>query len=184
MPARSLIVVALLLAPAAALAQTSPYAGQETRTIKALSAEDVDGLLQGKGMALAKAAELNGYPGPPHALDLAAELALSPEQIATLKDIQARMTAAAKPLGAAIVEAERALDRRFAERRIDRESLAEATAGIGKLWGELRAVHLAAHLETRAALSGEQIARYDALRGYTGNAEQHPGHGHHGKHGG
>lgn len=37
------------------------YAGQEQREIKSLSAEDVQSLLTGKGMGLAKAAELNGY---------------------------------------------------------------------------------------------------------------------------
>lgn len=184
LPRLTAAALILLLLPAAAPARTSPYAGQETRPIKALSAEDVDGLLQGKGMALAKAAELNGYPGPAHALDLATELKLDAGQVAALKDIQSRMADAAKRLGAAIVEGERALDRRFAERRIDGGSLAEATAGIARLQGELRAVHLAAHLETRAALSEEQVARYDALRGYSGAAGTHGGHGHHGKHGG
>ena len=137
-------------------------------------------------MAIAKAAELNGYPGPMHALEHPAALALDAGQVAALKEIQARMAASAKPLGAAIVDAERALDRLFAERRIDRAALAEATAGIAKLQGELRAVHLAAHLETRAALSEEQVARYNALRGYTGSAPAQghgQGHGHH-KHGG
>ena len=181
MLARCLAAVLLLL-PAAAPAHSSPYAGQETRAIKALAAEDVDGLLRGKGMGLAKAAELNGYPGPMHALEHAADLALSADQTALLKDIQARMAESAKPLGAAIVEAESALDHLFAERRIDHAALAEATAGIAKLQGELRAVHLAAHLETRAALSEEQVARYNALRGYTGSAPAQS-HGRH-KHGG
>ena len=187
MLARCLIAAVVLLAPAVAPAQTpSPYAGQQTREIKALSPEDVDSLLQAKGMGLAKAAELNGYPGPPHVLEHAADLGLSAEQVAAMKDIQARMTAAAKPLGAAIVERERDLDRQFAERRIDRASLAAATAGIAQLQGELRAVHLAAHLETRAALSEEQVSRYNALRGYGGPGND-KGHGHHGhgkQHGG
>ena len=52
------------------------------------------------------------------------------------------------------------------------------TAAIAGLQGRLRAVHLAAHLETRALLSAEQIARYDALRGYAGNATP-AGHHHH-----
>jgi len=37
-------------------------AEQETREIKALSTEEVDGYLKGEGMGLAKAAELNGFP--------------------------------------------------------------------------------------------------------------------------
>ena len=45
------------------------YAGQEAREIKALSAEELGDLLAGKG--LAKAAELDGYAGPAHVLELA-----------------------------------------------------------------------------------------------------------------
>ena len=59
----------------------SPYRGQETREIKALSAQEVSDLLAGKGMGFAKAAELNGYPGPKHVLELAGPLALTPEQV-------------------------------------------------------------------------------------------------------
>jgi hypothetical protein len=50
------------------------------RRIKALSAEDVDGLLTGRGLALARAAELNGYPGPMHVLEHADALGLTGEQ--------------------------------------------------------------------------------------------------------
>jgi hypothetical protein len=48
------------------LADSSPisYAGQQTRSIKAVSEEDIASLLNGKGMGMAKPAELNGYPGP------------------------------------------------------------------------------------------------------------------------
>ena len=58
----------------------SPYAGQQTREIKALSSTQTADLLAGKGMELAKAAELNGYPGPMHTLELATQLELSTEQ--------------------------------------------------------------------------------------------------------
>ena len=40
----------------------SPYAGSENREIKALSSDEIASYLQGKGMSLAKAAELNHYP--------------------------------------------------------------------------------------------------------------------------
>jgi hypothetical protein len=46
----------------------SPYAGQQTRAIKALAPEDLAALRNGEGMGMAKAAELNGYPGPAHVL--------------------------------------------------------------------------------------------------------------------
>ena len=75
-------IVIFMLAPfGAALAQVSPYAGQQTREIKALSAQEIDDLLNARGMALAKAAELNGYPGPRHSLELADKLGFSPEQL-------------------------------------------------------------------------------------------------------
>jgi hypothetical protein len=47
---------------AAALAQ-SPYAGMQTRSVKALSDQQGTDLREGRGMGLARAAELDGYPG-------------------------------------------------------------------------------------------------------------------------
>jgi hypothetical protein len=55
----------------------SPYAGQQARTIKALSDEEIAALRNGEGLGMAKAAELNGYPGPLHVLALAAQLELT-----------------------------------------------------------------------------------------------------------
>ena len=40
--------------------------------IKSLSQDDQSALLAGRGMGLARPAELNGYPGPAHVLELAA----------------------------------------------------------------------------------------------------------------
>ncbi len=57
----------------------SPYAGEQSRSIKSLSKEDVADYIDGKGMGFAKAAELNGYPGPKHVLELAEQLALLSE---------------------------------------------------------------------------------------------------------
>ena len=57
-------VAILALASSAAPAQ-SPYAGMQSRSIKALSAQQIDDLRAGRGMGLALAAELNGYPGSP-----------------------------------------------------------------------------------------------------------------------
>ena len=62
---------------------TSKYIGQEGRIIKSLSSEDIKSLQTGTGDAfggMAKLAELNGYPGPRHVLDLTNELKLSDEQ--------------------------------------------------------------------------------------------------------
>jgi len=152
-------------------AQTSPYAGQHERTIKALSAEEMRDLTEGRGMGLAKAAELNGYPGPAHVLELANELQLTPDQRAATEALYQRMLAEARRLGAAILRAEGELDRRFQHRHIDQASLQTATAAVAGLQGDLRTVHLAAHLEQAAVLTPAQIAEYSKRRGYTGEPE-------------
>jgi hypothetical protein len=77
------------------------------------------------------------------------------------------------------VEQETALDRLFASRRITREQLAGALEGIGRLQGQLRKVHLEAHLAQTEILTPEQIKRYDELRGYgTGAAHDAQSHKH------
>ena len=178
-------ILALVLAatafavPVQAENQSAPYAGQDTRSIKSLSAEDVAALLKGEGMGMAKAAELNGYPGPVHVLMLAKELKLTEGQRQQVQAIFDRMNAAARPLGAKLVEREQALDRLFASGEITADRLAAETAAIGELQGQLRSVHLAAHLETRPLLNPEQIARYQHLRGY-GDAAAPPSHHHSG----
>ena len=72
----ALVLISASLASAAPVgAQTqNPYAGEQSRAIKALSPKEVYDLTQGRGMGLAKAAELNRYPGPMHALELAGPL--------------------------------------------------------------------------------------------------------------
>jgi hypothetical protein len=154
----------------AAEGQGTPYAGQQTREIKALSDEEIATLRNGEGMGFAKAAELNGYPGPRHALDLAHDLGLSEGQVRRLDAVYRRMNAEARTLGAALIERERALDALFARGTITPENLAAETARIADIQGRLRAVHLAAHIETRALLGSEQVARYNRLRGYDGPA--------------
>src|SRR6266404_5181818 len=64
-----------------ALAQSAqPYSGMQSRSIKALSDQQVADLRAGRGMGLALAAELNGYPGPSHVVELAEKLDLSADQ--------------------------------------------------------------------------------------------------------
>jgi Spy/CpxP family protein refolding chaperone len=171
----AIFATGLLTAPAMA---NQPYAGQQTRSIKALSDDDTAALLKGAGMGMAKAAELNGYPGPAHVLELADQLKLSDGQRRQIQNIFDRMSAAAKPLGAELVEHERALDQLFAKGEISTDRLARETTAIGELGGRLRSVHLAAHLETRALLSPDQIGTYERLRGYR-DAGPSPGHQHH-----
>lgn len=169
--AAALPAVALLsVAPAFAQEPASPYAGEETREIKALSAEEIADLRAGKGMGYAMAAELNHYPGPRHVLDMAGELGLDAETVRKTQALFDAMQAAAVALGGRLIEAERELDRAFAERTIDSARLTELTGRIAELDGQLRNIHLAAHLEMTRLLTPEQIHAYDALRGYGGDA--------------
>ncbi len=161
-----LATCALGLPTLAAEMTVTPYAGQQARQVKALSDEDIAALRQGEGMGMAKAAELNGYPGPAHVLGLATQLGLSPDQLQQVTAIFERMSAAAKQLGAELIAREQVLDQLFANGEITPDGLAIETAAIGELNGRLRLVHLAAHLETCALLHPDQIALYEHLRGY------------------
>lgn len=159
-------VTALLALAAAAGAQLSPYAGgHEDREIKALSPEETEELLSGHGMGLALPAELNGYPGPKHVIELADELELSEEQRDAVSQVFDGMLRKAIDLGFEVVAAERRLDALFAQ--------AEATPEA--LRADLRYTHLAAHLETKALLTEDQVHRYIELRGY-GAEGHHAGH--------
>lgn len=102
-------VAVLMLAGSSVLA-ASPYAGQQEREIKALSSQDVEAYLAGQGMGFAKAAELNGYPGPKHVLELASELSLTQEQRTRTEVLFASMQSAARSLGRELVDQERNLD--------------------------------------------------------------------------
>jgi hypothetical protein len=171
-------IASLIASPV--LAADTPYAGQQTRSVKALSDDDLAALRNGEGMGMAKAAELNGYPGPKHVLDLAEQLQLTDAQRSDVRAIFDRMSAAAKPLGGELIAQERALDQLFAKGDITPNRLNAATAAIAELQGRLRAVHLSAHLETRASLNAAQIARYEKLRGYDAPQPPREHHHHHG----
>jgi hypothetical protein len=174
-------VLAVLMVPAWALTQQyhTPYAGQEKRLVKTLADEERQALLGGQGMGLAKAAELNHYPGPRHVLDLAAQLQLSTAQRAETQQIYDRMHREAVRLGTLIVDKEQELDQLFAIQAVNLDTLRSLTRQIAQLQGELRLVHLQAHVEMKQLLSREQIERYDALRGYATPLETAPHSGHH-----
>jgi hypothetical protein len=145
----------------------SPYAGEEASEIPSLTTRQLDGLHRGEGMGMAKPAELNHYPGPKHVLDLAVDLRLSQEQRAEIERIRNAMLSEAIRIGERIIEGEAELNRRFAHGHIDELILEELSTQIAAHYGELRFVHLAAHLSTRAVLTADQIATYDHLRGYS-----------------
>lgn len=169
MRALAIAATVLILTSTATLAQ-SPYAGMQTRPIKALSAQQIDDLKAGLGMGLALAAELNGYPGPAHVLELSERLALSPAQKERIQKLFEAMNAESTPIGARLIEQEGALDRQFASRSITLDALKDATTKIGATQAELRNAHLKYHLETAQILSPDQMKQYAELRGYTSDA--------------
>ncbi|MEY8838710.1 Spy/CpxP family protein refolding chaperone [Cribrihabitans sp. XS_ASV171] len=156
-----------------------PYAGQQEREIASLSEADVAALLDGQGWGLAKPAELNGYPGPAHVLELGEALDLSEAQRAAIEEIRATMQAEARVLGADYVEAERHLGMMFRMGHAAPEMVDRQLAASGDLLARLRGVHLKAHVATRPVLTESQLAEYQRLRGY-----DEAGHGGHGGHGG
>ena len=62
---------------AQSLSHKSKYVGEEQRKIKSLSADDISELKKGGGWGLAKAAELNGVPGPVHILQMEKQIGLT-----------------------------------------------------------------------------------------------------------
>lgn len=167
-----LIALVLALSPAALAQQHhhsgshSPYAGFEKRSLKAFSEHQLEDLKQGRGMGLALPAELNGYPGPVHVLELADQLDLSPDQKSRIEALYAAMKAEAVELGKRLIEQETALDGHFAERTITLSSLSDITSSIGITQAKLRNAHLKYHLLTIDALKPEQVITYNRLRGY------------------
>ncbi len=172
------LTLALLLAAPAALAQKHDHAqhrraesvvdrADTTQIPTGLSAEEVANLIAGRGMGLARPAELHHYPGPLHVLELAGELELTAEQRAEAERLRAAMLAEVQPLGERIVAQEHALDALFAEGRATPNAVRQMTSDLAELRGRLRAAHLNAHVALRDVLTPEQVAAYDRLRGHT-----------------
>jgi hypothetical protein len=168
------VLFALVLAtsPLPTLAQhqhappAPPYAGLQTRTVKALSDQQIADLKAGRGMGYALPAELNGYPGPSHVLELMEQLGLTEPQRVRVQDLFSAMKSETIPIGERLIAQETALDRQFAGRTVTIASLTDATAAIGATQGALRAAHLKYHLATVEVLTSEQIRQYNHLRGY------------------
>jgi Spy/CpxP family protein refolding chaperone len=168
------LVFAAVILPGLALAQAhQPYAGLQQRPIKALSEQQIADLRAGRGMGLALAAELNGYPGPLHVLEHADALALSPEQRQRTKTLFDEMKAEAVPAGERLIEQEGELERLFARREVTPESLRGATERIGATQARLREAHLKYHLAMMTVLTPAQVERYRALRGYASSDPSH-----------
>jgi hypothetical protein len=169
------IVTALLALPAAA---QSPYAGQESRPLKALSPDEVAAYVEGKGQGFARPAELNGFPGPMHVLELADGLGLTAAQREATQRLMDRHKAEVRALGREYIDNEQRLERIFASRTASPEEVAAAVERSAGIHGRIRAAHLVTHLEQAKLLEPGQVKRYAELRGYTGGATTAPSPGH------
>jgi Spy/CpxP family protein refolding chaperone len=170
---KTAVFIACATAAALSGAQPGPYAGEQSRGIKALSEQERKQYLSGAGMGYAKAAELNGYPGPMHVLELADRLELTPEQQQKTKALMHEHKEQARAIGARLVAAERELDALFRSGSVDRGALEKAVRAAADTQGSYRLSHLETHRRMRDLLTAEQIARYDALRGYAAGAHRH-----------
>lgn len=148
----------------------SKYVGEEKRKIKSLSEQDIEALQKGTGGVfggLATLAELNGYPGPRHVLDLETDLQLSEQQKNEINLIYNDMNANAKKIGNTLIDVEEQLDTLFANKSITNSTLYQLVQESTSIYGKLRYVHLNSHLQTMEILSPEQITLYNKLRGYS-----------------
>ncbi len=147
----------------------SPYVGEENRDIKSLSDKDIEALEMGSGTAfngLAKPAELSGYPGPKHVLEMKDELNLPSAQQQEVKDLFERMNDEAKRLGARIITIESKISNGFTGKTANPKGLEALLSESASLYGKLRLTHLGAHLDMMDILSKKQVNEYIALRGY------------------
>ncbi len=144
----------------------SQYKGQEARLIKSLSPDDIKQLRAGEGWGLAKAAELNGVPGPAHLLELKDEIPLNPAQITAIESLYDAMKTEAMQMGEQLVAQEQTLETHFRNASMDDADLRGLLLEIGQTLATLRYTHLRMHLKASELLSEEQINRYNTLRGY------------------
>jgi Spy/CpxP family protein refolding chaperone len=151
---------------------TSHYSGEKNRSIKSLSSSYIAGLQSGAGMADAKAAELNGFPGSSHVLELASQLQLDGEQRRATQSQMDQHKARARELGAQLVGAERLLDTAFASKTVDAETVVALTQQIGVLQARLRTEHLQTHLSQTSLMTPQQISSYQSLRGYRSSSRK------------
>lgn len=168
------LVAAMAVLPISALGQhhghgdsAAPYAGQETRDIKSLSEQDIEEIRRGGGWGLALPAELSGWPGPAHLLELKDDLGLSADQVQAISGIYEAMRADAIAAGERFIAAEAALSDAFAGSELSEETLRDLLAEAAEARADLRFIHLSRHLSTPDLLNDTQIQKYNVLRGYT-----------------
>lgn len=175
----ALLVVLLAVTTAQDVTPTpSDYVDLQFTEIRGLSTEQIEGYQTGAGLGFALPAELNGYPGPRHVLDLADELELTDAQQADIQVLYDDMLPQAIELGEHILAQEEAIELAFREGTVTDTFLQESLAEAGRLESQLRYVHLSTHLATIDILTEHQVRQYNVLRGYEEESDhsEHSGH--------
>jgi Spy/CpxP family protein refolding chaperone len=166
--ARLLALTALLAVAVPAVGQASAAAAAPAAqgAAKSLPPDEIASLLAGEGMGLARAAEMNHYPGPRHLLDVENQIGLSEEQRAAIRRIYIETIDKARKVGRKVVDAEAELSEAFVRGAITEARLRSLVMKVTELRGQLRLIHLMAHLKTKKLLTAEQVEKYETLRGY------------------
>ena len=126
---------------------------------------DRDELLKGLGMGLATIADQNNYPGPKHVISLKSELGLTRDQLKKTEALDKVVSSSAIAKGEEIVLAEEELVKMFEAGTVTEKVLRAKVEQIAKLRGDLRFIHLQAHLRMKQILTPDQIKQYNELRG-------------------
>lgn len=141
-----------------------PMSGWVAAQDSSLSEKEIHQLLQGKGMGMAKVAELNGYPGPKHVLELKEALNLTPEQEAQSQLLFSTMYSKASQLGQKLVAIETEMEAAFAAGVDKPGEFRKLVKQSAKLRGQIRLAHIEAHVNQKKLLTADQIAAYTELR--------------------
>jgi Spy/CpxP family protein refolding chaperone len=160
------VIIAGLLAAGDALAQHGGHqhgSGQGHQAAQACLEQYKQVVGEGRGFGMAFAADQNGYPGPMHVLELKDKLKLTSEQETKVRELWAAVKAEV-PKSTRLLEAERRLERIFAERSATEPAVRAAVAEVERARTEVRLVHLLAHLRTRDLLTDEQRRIYHDAR--------------------
>ena len=152
---------------------SAPPANAAEAAHHAFLEQERQALERGEGFGMAMPADMAGYPGPKHVLDLKTELKLTPDQVAAMEKLFAEMKSRAVERGREVLAAEARLEQMFRDGR-SADELREESFRIASLRAELRWVHLSTHLAARKVLTPGQLAAYMQLRyGQTGQQHAH-----------
>jgi Spy/CpxP family protein refolding chaperone len=161
------IVAAALLTTGSALAQHGGHHqhgdGQGHQAAQACIDQFNKVVGEGRGFGMAFAADQNGYPGPMHVLELKDRLKLTADQEARARELYAGVRAQL-PKSTRLLEAQRRLERLFAQGAATEPAVRTAVAEVEQALSEVRLVHLLAHVRARDLLTEEQRRIYHEAR--------------------